>query len=122
MRRISVTMESGFEQEIAGKMFDLGAVLAWSCRAKQCGARTADLTRWARGPGRLEILALLDSSTAMIQTLRRDVVAPGNGIVCSEIVEVLQSELALGLEPPGLRRLAQRHPPRCPRDRLNAPY
>jgi MFS superfamily sulfate permease-like transporter len=101
MRRISVTLEGGLEQEIAGKMFDLGAV---HCVALPCETlrrtTTLDDRLGSRSLVRLEILALLDSSAAMVQVLKRDVVQPGLGIICCEVVEVLQSDQALMLDPP----------------------
>jgi len=101
MRRISITLESGLEQEIASRMLDLGAV---HCVAIPCETlrrtTTLDDRLGSRTLVRLEILAMLDSSASMIQSLKRDVVQPGLGIVCCEVVEVLQSDNALALEPP----------------------
>jgi len=100
MRRIAVTLEAGLEQQIASKMFDLGAVhcVVMPCETLRPTSSMDDVLG-SRPLVRLEIVAMLDGSAAMVQALKRDVVQPGLGIVCCEIVEVLQSDNALSLEP-----------------------
>jgi MFS superfamily sulfate permease-like transporter len=100
MRRISVTLEAGLEQSIASRMFELGAAhcVVLPCETLRRGSG-AESGSTSRALVRLEILAMLDSSAAMMHALKRDVVQPGLGIICSEVVEVLQSDQSL-MHPP----------------------
>ncbi len=93
MRRISVTTTAGSEQDVAARMLEMGAVhcIVLPCEAIRRGSTLDECTR-RDSVVRLEILALLDSSSAMIQVLKRE---PECGIVCADVVEVALSAAAL---------------------------
>ncbi len=89
MRRITATVIAGCEQELAQKMLDLGAVhcLATPCEAL-CRRVAPEDEPEVRPLARLEILALLDGASTMLQTLKRE---PTCVVVCADVVEVALS-------------------------------
>jgi hypothetical protein len=100
MRRISLTLHAGLEHGMAARVYDLGATY---CMVMPCETlrRTTERVdgHSSRTLVRLEILATLGSSTAILQALKHGIAHPEMGIICCEIVDVVHADDLHRLDP-----------------------